>query len=337
MRLRLRGVQATRPAAPFLTASVLIAAVLLVGCGDRPRDDTASSSSGDTAAFAHVDLQGHRGARGLLPENSIPSFEKALELGVRTVELDVVVTADSLVIVSHEPWFSHVICSTPDGEPVREEEERSYNIYQMTYEETVEFDCGSRGNPLFETQEPQAAHKPRLDSTIVALEQYADETGRSAPRYNIEIKSQPAFDGTFAPAPSAFARLVYDVIEEHGIRQRTTVQSFDTRSLRAIREIDSTLTLALLVGNDLGVAGNVEQLGFTPPVYSPHYDLVDASTVDSVHDSGMKIIPWTINESDEMRRLLDLGVDGIITDFPDRAAPLLQSGDAEEGSATTMP
>lgn len=270
-----------------------------------------------------IDLQGHRGARGLLPENSIPSFQKALELGVQTVELDVVVTADSQVVVSHEPWMSSVICSAPDGEPISEEDERSYNIYEMSYEEVAEFDCGSRGHPLFKTQQAQAMHKPRLDSAIAAMEQYVDVLGRSAPTYNIEIKSQPAYDGTYTPHPETLARLVYDVIAKEQIQERTYVQSFDPRSLVAMREIDPDVPLALLVSNEDGFSENIDRLGFKPAIYSPHHRLVDDSLVTMAHDAGIKVIPWTINEPLEMQRLLELGVDGIITDYPDRAAALL--------------
>ncbi|MDZ7755284.1 glycerophosphodiester phosphodiesterase family protein [Rhodohalobacter sp.] len=106
------------------------------------------------------DLQGHRGARGLMPENTIPAFLKAVELGVDTVEFDVVVTADGKILVSHEPWFNHLFSTKADGSPVTEEEERSFNIFEMTYEETQQFDVGKRGNPNFPNQEPMEVTKP---------------------------------------------------------------------------------------------------------------------------------------------------------------------------------
>lgn len=303
------------------TTAAVIVLLIVSACEVVPGDDTAQITP--DAAYGDIDLQGHRGARGLLPENSIPSFKKALELGVQTVEMDVVVTADSHIVISHEPWFSSVICSTPEGEPIQEEDERSYNIFQMTYDEVAAFDCGSRGNRLFETQQAMATHKPRLDTTIIALEHYAEEIGRPAPKYNVEIKSRPEYDGTFTPEPQSFARLVYAVVTELGVKDRTMIQSFDPRILQATREVDSTLTLALLVDNDLGFYENLERLGFTPAIYSPHQRLVDEELVDSVHTAGMKVVPWTVNEPDAMRRLLTLGVDGIITDYPDVAAPIL--------------
>ncbi len=316
------------------TAAALVVLLVGVGCGDAARDDGLRDAHADSDAQGRFDLQGHRGARGLLPENSIPSFKKALELGVRTVEMDVVVTADSQVLISHEPWFSSVICSTPEGDPIEEEDERSYNVYQMTYDEAAAFDCGSRGNRLFETQQPEAVHKPRLDSAIQVLERYAEDVDRPAPRYNVEIKSRPAFDETFTPDPQSFARLVYEVVTDGGVKDRTTIQSFDPRPLQVLRDVDSSLTLALLVDNDLGFAANLERLGFTPPIYSPHQRLVDQSLVDSAHALEMKVIPWTVNEPDAMRRLLALGVDGLITDYPDRAVPILAESPYNRGAAS---
>lgn len=316
-----------------------IAAVFILtvgsGCGDVARDDRPPDSSIDAGAHRGIDLQGHRGARGLLPENSISSFRRALDLDVNTVEMDVVVTADSIVVVSHEPWFSSVICSTPQGDSISAEDEHSYNIFRMTYEEAAAFDCGSKGNRLFATQQPERTQKPRLDSAFQALERYAASINRAAPRYNVEIKSRPEFDATFTPEPRTFAQLVYDVIEKEGVKERTTVQSFDQRSLQVMREIDSTLTLALLVDNDLSLEANLDQLGFTPSIYSPHQRLVDRSVVDSVHAREMKIIPWTVNEPEAMRRLLALGVDGLITDYPDRARTVLTSTTSDPDS--TLP
>ena len=122
------------------------------------------------AIFAHApfDVQGHRGARGLLPENSIPGFKRALELGVTTLEMDVVIAADSTVVVSHEPWMSQVICRRPDGSPVEAADE--FNLHRMTYEEIRLFDCGSRGHPLFPRQTKMPVTKPRLSDVIDAAE-----------------------------------------------------------------------------------------------------------------------------------------------------------------------
>jgi glycerophosphoryl diester phosphodiesterase len=270
-----------------------------------------------------IDWQGHRGARGLLPENTIPAFLLALEYPqVKTLELDVVITEDQQVVVSHEPWMSADICSHPDGMPVDSFEAETLNIYQMPLASVQEFDCGQRGNPRFPTQQPQAAFKPTLAAVIAAAEARAKTLEREPPYYNVEIKSQPEWDGVFTPPPSAFASLVVELIATSGVEARTTIQSFDPRSLRAVRALKPTWNLALLVANPHSVAENLAILGFLPKVYSPYFMLCSEAMLDTLHDKGIQLIPWTVNEISDMRQLLELGVDGIITDYPDRIADL---------------
>ena len=264
----------------------------------------------------NFDWQGHRGARGLLPENSIPAFLKALEFPIKTLELDVVISRDSQVVVSHEPWMSASICSKPDGRPVSEEEEKVSNIFQLKYAEIQQFDCGSRGNERFPEQSPMRVSKPLLSEAVQQVEAYCSNQSRELPFYNIEIKSRPEWDGVFTPDPQAFARLVVEKIEVLGIKSRTCIQSFDVRALQAVRQIDSTFVLALLVENTKGLDQNLKELGFTPAVYSPYYQLISGNLVKETHERGMLLIPWTVNEITTMRGLINLGVDGIITDYP---------------------
>jgi glycerophosphoryl diester phosphodiesterase len=271
------------------------------------------------------DVQGHRGARGLLPENTIPAFLRALDLGVTTLELDVVIAKDSTVVVSHEPWMSGTICTQPNGEPVPAETEEEFRIFEMTYDEVARFDCGSRGNPRFPKQEKRAVAKPRLRDVIDAVEVHLRERDLPPVQYNIETKARPAWDGTFTPDPETFTRLLYDVLIEKGVKERTILQSFDGRTLRVGRDIDPSWRLALLVEQDgyQGLAANLETLGFVPTVYSPDYRLVNATLVSEAHARGIQVIPWTVNTLEAMQRLKALGVDGLITDFPDVGVQLL--------------
>ena len=271
------------------------------------------------------DLQGHRGARGLLPENTIPAFLKALELGVTTLELDTVVAGDSTVVVSHEPWMSAGICSTPEGKPVPVLTQKRHRIYGMTYAEVARYDCGSRGNPRFPRQQKMAVAKPRLIDVIEAAEAYAAEHGLPPPRYNIETKARPEWDGTLTPPPETFTRLLYGVLVQAGVKDRATIQSFDVRTLQAARRLDPAWQTVLLIDRDAdrGIAANLDALGFTPAVYSPDYRLVDAALVAEVHRRGMRLIPWTVNTAEAMQALVALGVDGLITDYPDVGVALL--------------
>lgn len=271
------------------------------------------------------DVQGHRGARGLLPENTVPAFLKALELGVTTLELDVVIAKDSTVVVSHDPWMSGLICTQPNGEPVPSESEQDFRIFEMTYDEVAEYDCGSQGNIRFPKQQKMSVPKPRLRDVIEAAEAYLRENDFPPVQYNIETKARPEWDGTFTPEPETFTRLLYNVLVDMGIKDRTILQSFDVRTLRVGRELDSTWRLALLVerDDDQGLALNLETLGFIPHIYSPDHRLVDATLVHDAHERGMQVIPWTVNTLDAMQRLKALGVDGLITDFPDVGVQLM--------------
>jgi glycerophosphoryl diester phosphodiesterase len=270
------------------------------------------------------DLQGHRGARGLAPENTIPAFRRALELGVTTLEMDVVVAGDGTVVVSHEPWMAPAKCLTPAGERIADG--KRHNIYDMTYEEVAVYDCGRLKLEDFPEQAPQSAPKPRLQEVFRMAEAHTREHGRDPVFYNIEIKSRPDWDGTYHPAPSVFAERVLAVVAAADVASRTTIQSFDPRSLEAVRRQNATVRTALLVGwaGDDGLDDNLAALSFRPDIYSPAARLVDETLVAAVHDRGMQLIPWTVNDPAAMRRLLRLGVDGLITDYPDRGRAVLR-------------
>lgn len=298
-------------------AGFILVVLLLVVGSPTTAQQRSRIASAEPARLMSVDLQGHRGARGLLPENSVPSVLKALDLGVETVEVDVVVTRDRKVVLSHEPWMSSLICRKPDGGAVEAAVERSFNLFEMDYDEVAGFDCGSRGHPAFPDQRPTAVAKPLLRDVVRIADGYADVIGRARPRYNVEIKSAPEHDGIFHPAPDTFVILVHDVLVGENVLHRTTIQSFDPRALRAVRTIDPAITVALLVSNEDGFQANLDRLGYTPDVYSPHYRLVDAALIQAAHAAQVDVIPWTVNEADGMTRLLQLGVQGLITDYPD--------------------
>ncbi len=268
------------------------------------------------------DLQGHRGARGLVPENTIPSFIKAVDLGVDTVEFDVVVTADGKILVSHEPWFNHLFSSKPNGEPVTEAEEMDFNIFEMTYDETREYDVGKRGNPNFPEQVAMEVAKPLMKDAIRAVEEYAAENDLPPLHYNIETKSRPEWYGEYVPGPEEFSRLLFEELNELGVLDRVIIQSFDPSTLIAFRQLAPEVKQAMLVSNNVLPEMYINLLGYTPDIWSPDYRLLDAESVSQLHSKGMKVIPWTVNTVEEMRELLEIGVDGLITDYPDSAAVL---------------
>jgi glycerophosphoryl diester phosphodiesterase len=268
------------------------------------------------------DIQGHRGCRGLMPENTIPAFLKAVAMGVTTLELDVVVSKDQQLVVSHEPYLSPVICTGLEGENF--DDAKKYNLYQMTYEEISRCDCGSKIHPKYHEQQKMKVSKPLLTALIDTVENYIKENKLPRIKYNIETKSEKETDNIAHPAPAEFVSLLYEVLKAKGLLARTTVQSFDIRTLQEIKKLDTKLSLALLVEEKPYFEQNIQELGFKPAIYSPYYILVTDTLVAYCKNEGIKLIPWTINDYDTMLKLKKQGVDGIITDYPDRAMKLLE-------------
>jgi len=289
--------------------------VLVISCTSKEKGN--SDQSGKTK-MKKTDLQGHRGARGLMPENTWPSFKKALELGVTTLEMDAVISGDKRVVLSHEPWFSHEIALDPEGEMIPEEEEKDHRIYAMDYAQISSYDCGSKVHPRFPDQEKFKISKPLLSEVIDSAEVFCKRVGRPLPFYNIETKCLPQGDGVFHPAPEEFVDLLVEVIREKGITERTIIQSFDFRTLRVAREKYPELKLAMLIEHEGEPQSHLNQLGFTPEIYSPDFHLVNEELISFAKGKGMKVIPWTVNDPAEMKKLINMGVDGIITDYPNR-------------------
>lgn len=266
------------------------------------------------------DLQGHRGARGLMPENTIPSFLEALNNGVTALELDVVITKDGEVLVSHEPYMSHEICLNPDGETITSAEALKYNIYKMTYAETQQFDCGLKPHPEFPQQKNIKVTKPLLRDVIIAVENHIKSYTLYEVDYNIEIKSVRGEEGRYQPSVEEFSAKVFEVINLYLPLERVVVKSFDFRVLQYWHKKYSTVRLAALVENRKSAETNLKELGFTPSVYSPDFTLLTSQQIiTSLKKKKIRVIPWTVNEPADMKRLKAWGVDGIITDYPNRA------------------
>lgn len=271
-----------------------------------------------------IDLQGHRGARGLMPENTIPAFIKALDLGVNTLEMDVVITKDKKVLLSHEAFMSSEICLDSLGKVIPDSLAKFLNIYEMTAEEVQKYDCGSKRFARFPQQQKLKAVKPLLSAVIDTVEAYVAAKNLSPVFYNIETKSVPKGDDRYHPKPNEFAQLLLEVVKEKGILDRTIVQSFDVRTLQATKKLDKDAVLALLVYNEDGYEANIEALGFLPEIYSCYFPLVTDSLMEYAHHQKMKVIPWTVNDTSDMKRMIGMGVAGIITDYPDLGAKILK-------------
>lgn len=267
-------------------------------------------------AQTKLNRQGHRGTRGLMPENTIQAMKKALDIGVETLELDVVISKDKQVVVSHDPYMTAEITNKPDGTPVTAAEQKDIKLYQLTYDQIRKYDVGSRKHPQFPEQQNFRAYKPLLTELIDSVEAYVKAKKLPKPNYNIEIKMSPQPDSVYNPGPAEFVGLVMPICQKKLAVSRYNIQSFDARPLQLIHQQYPKVTLAYLTANQKTVAENLATLGFTPAIYSPYYKTVTDETVKFCHEKGMKIIPWTVNTKPEIDSMVKLGVDGIITDYP---------------------
>jgi glycerophosphoryl diester phosphodiesterase len=271
-----------------------------------------------TVSKNNIDFQAHRGGRGLMPENTIPAMLAAMDNDkVITLEMDLAITKDKQVVVSHDPVLNPIFTTKPDGTFIKANEVNENIIYQMNYDQLQKFDVGLKLHPGFTQQKKLAVAIPTLNDLVDSVELKSFMMGRKM-MYNIEIKSVEGKDIIEHPAPDEFVDLVVNLIKQKNISTRTTIQSFDIRPLQVLhKKYPSIQTAYLVFGKDCGDAQKqIQQLGFTPPIYSPEYKYVTKETVDYCHANNMKIIPWTVNTKTEIDALIALGVDGLITDYP---------------------
>lgn len=270
------------------------------------------------------EIEGHRGARGLSPENTIPSFKKAIDLGAHVIELDVVISKDKKVVVSHDTYFNPDITTDPHGIFISKETQG--NLFEMDYKEIKKYDVGSRGNKGFPEQEKLKVHKPLLTEVFREIEKYTKKKGLPAVKYNIEIKSSEKEIGKTQPDVAEFSDLVYEIIAKEAPLERINMQSFDYNILKhwyAQTQAGKYKKMAIAVlldpraNNDVLV--NLDKLGFKPDIWSPYYTQISAERVKQLHELGIRVIPWTVNKREEIEKVKSLGCDGVITDYPDRA------------------
>ncbi|WP_159466666.1 glycerophosphodiester phosphodiesterase family protein [Dyadobacter sp. 3J3] len=280
-----------------------------------------------TTAFAQqkLDVQAHRGGMALYPENTVTSMINAVKLGAKTLELDCVISADGKVVVSHDSYMSSDFMLKPDGSSISKSEEKSLSLFKMSYDSIRKFDGGSKPHPRFPEQKKMKTYKPLLSDLIDSVEVYVKKNKLKPVYYNMETKISPQGDGIFNPAPDVFVSLVMDVIKKKKIENRTTIQSFDPRTLQILHKENAKVKLAFLLMNKDSFDDNITKLGFKPDIYSPYYTLVNEELVKKAHENKVLVLPWTVDEEKDMSQLAAYGVDGIITNQPDRMIKLFGS------------
>lgn len=263
-------------------------------------------------------VHAHRGGAALYPENTIPAMLHAVEIGVPMLELDLHVTRDSQVVVSHDAYMNPIKALKPNGEEIPIDSARMYSIYSMTYDSLKRYDVGSRPNPAFPNRKNLKCSVPLVSDLIDSVEHSTQSKGLCPVGYNIEIKSWPDKDGIYSPDYRTFADLCMRVLLSKNLGDRLLLQCFDPRTLNYVHEKYPNVRLSYLV-EDMTVDFEelMKRINFVPQVISPNHAMVDSAFMDKSRKLGMEVAPWTVDDKDEIMRLRTLGVDAIITNQPD--------------------
>jgi len=294
---------------------------------------------GFAVAVAAFDLEGHRGTRGLAPENTLAAFRRAMAIGVTTLETDLAVTRDGVLVISHDPFLNPDLVRTPDGHWLTQ---KGPAIRTLALDELKRFDIGridpkSSYAAQFPSQQPADGER---FPTLRELFDLVKASGKPV-RLNIETKITP-HNPEDTVDPTTFARLVVDAVRDADVADRVTLQSFDWRTLVAVQKLAPALPTACLTietdnndnvkpvadGPSPWTAGlDVRAYGGSVPrlvhaagctTWSPLWRNATGARIAESHTLGLKVLPWTVNDPADMARLIDAGVDGIITDYPDR-------------------
>jgi glycerophosphoryl diester phosphodiesterase len=254
-----------------------------------------------TMAATHpILVHGHRGARAMRPENTLPAFEYAIHAGVDVLELDMAVTRDNILVVSHDPILEPPVCAGPQAKAV---------IHELTLAQVKQWDCGSVRNPNFPKQQAIAGTRmPTLDEVFTLA-------APSNVELNIETKSftdQPQY----TPSPEEFCRLVLQQVRAHKLEKRVILQSFDFRTLLAMKALAPRIRRAALTETDPRDFAAIAKEAGDAAIVSPNFKLVTREKMEAAHRAGLQIVPWTVNTPADWDRMIDAGVDAVITDDP---------------------
>ncbi len=266
-----------------------------------------------TLASASIEVHGHRGTRALRPENTLPAFGYALNVGVDVLELDMDVTKDGVIVIGHDPIINPDICTDENGNDIG----KNKIIHQMTLAEVKKLDCGSKKNPRFPLQLPVPGTKmPTLEELFAFVKNFKAPIAKTV-RFNIETKSDPKHP-ELAPEPKDFAALVIKIVKKHGLLNRVILQSFDHRTLVEAKKIEPKIIIAALTDSEDTGTDYPKILGaLKPEIFSPNMGEISVKDVVAAHKANIKVVPWTANKPAEWDQLIAAGVDGIISDDPE--------------------
>ncbi|MCH2534144.1 MAG: glycerophosphodiester phosphodiesterase [Bdellovibrionales bacterium] len=272
-----------------------------------------------TTGEAKVKVHGHRGARAILPENTLVGFEYALKIGVDVLEMDLAVTKDNHLVVSHDPYINSDICLDSEGKKPKE----NTMIRSLSLKQVKSYDCGSVKNKRFPKQKTIKGEKiPTLDEVFKMVK--ASKHNKDV-EFNIETKIFPAHP-EITPTPEEFSKLVVELVQKHKLQKRTIIQSFDYRTLIEVKKLDASIrTSQLTYANLLDSVAVVN--ASKADILSPHYEWITASEVKRLHQNKLQVAPWTANDPKVWQKLVEMNVDAIITDDPEALIKFLKSQD----------
>ncbi len=245
-------------------------------------------------------VQGHRGARAVRPENTIPAFEYAIHAGVDALEMDMAVTKDNVIVISHDPILEPPVCTGPRASAV---------IHELTLAQVREWDCGAVQNPHFPKQRAMPGTRmPTLDEVL-------DLANQGNFDFNIETKSFPD-KPQYTPPPEEFVRLFLDCVRRHKLESRVILQSFDFRTLVAARKMAPEIRRSALTESDARDFAAIAHDGGDAQIVSPNYALVTREKVAAAHRAGIQVVAWTVDKPVDWEKMVAAGVDAIISDDP---------------------
>ncbi len=279
---------------------------------------SASVSFAQQTKFPAFSAEAHRGGRGLYPENTITAMLQTMKIdGITTLEMDTHITKDGKVVVTHDDYLSPAFMLTPDGKEIPATDAKKYPVFGMDYNDLKAFDLGSKYFDSFPKQQKSKQYIPLLATLIDSVQAEIKKAKHKQFFYNIETKCSEKGDGITNPEPEVFVKLLMDVIEKKKITPFVVIQSFDKRTIQIINKKYPKVKTSFLVANKKSYEENIADLGYKPFILSPVWQMVTEELVNKAHADGVKVIPWTANNAEEIRKLRALKVDGIISDYPD--------------------
>lgn len=304
-----------------ISLSGLLLLFIATGCGVGKKTAVTTDNA---ISFYNV---GHRGARGLMPENTIEAMKKGIEVGANTIEFDVHITKDHKVVIYHDASFTPSYTTMPDGSNIPEAERSKYTFYKMDYAVIRKFIIGEKYYSVFPHQHLMKSYAPLLSEMIDSVEAFTRANHYPPVHYLLEIKSYAATDNIEQPPPAEYVKILMKELRPKlkELSGRLIIQSFDKRPLQIVHLQYPEIPIGFLTYSDkTSFEDNIKELGFKPAFYNPVYNLVKPDLINKCHVSNIRILPWTVESIKEMQHLKDMGVDGIITDYPDSLTTLLR-------------